>query len=224
MLLLRRFASLSSLGWLLLAQVPVLAQVTEPPAPPTETPTADQRFTCETDLSGEYTVMYRPESEPTQSYAWAKPGEMGGGWTAERRCETISARLEQYRPEGLIELRTSVENGYDIVCATTETTDECRIVFTVPPGQDAIATRDSVFDNLALAENGTATDAVRTFSGSGSVITDTIDQVIGNRSPIQSRDRSSAINLKPFLDPADGGTGEALGGTSGRRLNPEQFR
>lgn len=207
---------LSSFGLLVLALVPAQAQVTEPPTP-------DQRFTCEVDLGGDYTVMYRPESDPTRSYSWAKPQELGGGWTAERRCQTISARLEQYRPDGLIELQTGVENGYDIVCATTEVSDECRIVFTVPPGQDAIATRDAVFDNLALAENGTATDAVNTFSGSGSVITDTIDQVFGGRPPARTT-RRSAINLKPFLDPADGGTGEALGVSSGRRLNPENFR
>ena len=217
MLALRRWAGLGSFGLLILAQflqVSAQAQTAEP---------SDQRFTCEVDLSGDYTVMYRPETDPTRAYSWAKPGEMGGGWTEELRCQTISARLEQYRPEGLIELRTGVENGYDIVCATTEATpDQCRIVFTVPPGQDAIATRDAVFDNLALAENGTATDAVTTFSGSGSWINDTIDQVLGSGVPTQPT-RRSAINLKPFLDPADGGTGEALG-LSSRRLNPENFR
>lgn len=214
MVAIRRWAGLGSLGLLLCAQVVTPAQTAEP---------SDQRFTCEVDLSDEYTVMYRPESDLSRSYSWAKPGEMGGGWTPERRCQTISARLEQYRPEGLIELRTGVENGYDIVCATTEATDECRIVFTVPPGQDAIATRDAVFDNLALAENGSATDAVRTFSSSGSAITDTIGQVFGSRPQPRQQSRA-AINLKPFLDPADGGTGEALGLSSGRRLNPDNFR
>ena len=77
------------------------------------------RFTCEIE-AGEYTVMYRPKSEPGQAYPWAVPTEMGGGWTPERRCETISARLEEYRPDGLVELRTDVENGYDTDCATTE--------------------------------------------------------------------------------------------------------
>jgi len=58
---------------------------------------------------------------------------MGDGWTSERRCTEISQRLGPYRPDGLIELRTDVENNYNTVCVTTENDPSCRIVFTVPP-------------------------------------------------------------------------------------------
>ncbi|MEO0869842.1 MAG: COP23 domain-containing protein [Cyanobacteria bacterium J06642_11] len=126
---------------------------------------ASSRFTCEVQ-DGEYTVMYRPRSEPERAYPWAVPTAMGGGWTPQRRCETISARLEEYRPDGLVELRTDVENGYNIVCATTEDDfDSCRIVFTVPPGQDPVVTRDAVFSNILSADAGTDTSAVNTLVG-----------------------------------------------------------
>ena len=188
-----------------------------------ETPEpVSSRFTCEIQ-AGEYTVMYRPKSEPGQAYPWAVPTEMGGGWTPERRCETISERLEEYRPDGLVELRTDVENGYNTVCATTdEDLDACRIVFTVPPGQDPVATRDAVFSNITLADAGTGTSAVNTFVGgarlpnsvlgtgsTNSEIWGTVGEILGDQSTRSAR-RTSGIYLKPYLDPADGGTGAYL--------------
>lgn len=173
------------------------------------------RFTCQYD-NGDFVVMYSPESEPGQSYEWAIPGEMGGGWTPERRCKAIAERLEDYRPDGLLELQTSMENDYDVVCVTTTSAPGCRIVFTVPTGQDPLATRDRVFENLAIANSGQETAGVNTFTGSG---TNDILTGIGNElglnlpgaSGSQARPfRSQGIDLRPFLDPADGGTGANL--------------
>ena len=82
------------------------------------------RFACQM-INGQHTVMYMPESQPGEAYAWATPTAMGGGWTEDRRCYEISRRLESYRPDGLVEMRTSVENGYDIVCVTTEAVPAC---------------------------------------------------------------------------------------------------
>ncbi|MGF1498877.1 MAG: COP23 domain-containing protein [Elainellaceae cyanobacterium] len=193
------------------------------------TPTSEaSRFSCQFE-NGEYTVMYNPESQPQEFYPWAAPGEMGGGWSADRRCSEISRRLEVYRPDGLLELRTSVENGYDIVCVTTEADPSCRIVFTVPRGQDPLQTRDRVFENLAVANSGQATEAVNTFDGEGDRILSQIGQELGINLPsIPGRSapnrQSASINLRPFLDPADGGTGSALRQESPSLLNPADFR
>jgi len=174
----------------------------------------EPRFTCEF-FNGDYTVMYHPPSEPGEAYAWATPSAMGGGWTPESRCNEISRRLEFYRPDGLLELQTAVENSYDILCVTTQLDPSCRIVLTVPPGQDAELTRDRVFENLVVADIGQQTDAVNTFTGRGSGL-QLLDQVfqeglsalgIGGKKPTQ---RSGNINLQPFLDAADGGTGFGL--------------
>ena len=197
-----------------------LAQTQPSPATvqPTVQPTAqlNTRFTCE-NANGEYTVMYNPQSQPGQSYAWAKPGQMGGGWSADRRCAEISRRLESYRPNGLEELRTSTENGYNVVCVTTQADPNCRIVLTVPQGQDPTSTRDRVFSNLTVADGGQQTAAVNTYTGSGGRgILNQIGRAIGvDLSSVTGRNRSSSagadgINLRPFLDPADGGTGEHL--------------
>ena len=187
----------------------------------------DTRFECQL-YGGQYTVMYSPESQPDQAYPWATPASMGGGWDAQKRCNTISDRLEAYRPEGLAELQVGTENGYDIVCATTEQIPGlCKIVFTVPPGQNPIATRDRVFENLTLADAGNNTNVVNTFTGSsGSNILGQISEALNLPLPARRSSARNGINLKPFLDAADGGTGTALKNTTApsRTLNPDNFR
>lgn len=189
---------------------------------PEQIPTGpnDARFTCEF-VNGRYTVMYHPISQPGQSNAWATPTALGGGWTEDRRCNEISRRLEFYRPDGLLELRTGIENGYNTVCVTTEVNPSCRIVFTVPPGQDPIATRDRVFSNLTIADSGQPTQGVVTYTGDGDDILQRLGGALGIELPSGRGSRSSSarpgsssspssIDLRPFLDPADGGTGENL--------------
>jgi hypothetical protein len=175
--------------------------------------------------------MYYPESQPGQSYTWATPSALGGGWTPEKRCNEISRRLELYRPDGLLEMQTAVENNYNIVCVTTQKDPSCRIVLTVPPGQDPQVTRDRVFQNLTVADSGQQTEAVNTFVG-GQRNSQLLDQVvnqglsvlgIGNNSV-----KRSNINLRPFLDAADGGTATQLyrsaPARANPRLNPDRFR
>ncbi len=216
--------------------LPSAAQTSPPPLPDVEpegqetpAPAGDPRFDCQI-VDGEYTVMYLPENQPGAAYKWAVPTRMGGGWTAERRCFAISDRLESYRPEGLAELQVGMENGYDIVCATTEQSPgECKIVFTVPRGQNPVVTRDRVFDNLTIADAGTETTVVTTFTGTNdNDLLGELGNIIGNwpigqQAPTAT---SNGINLKPFLSPADGGTGSALNApvAPSRSLNPDNFR
>ena len=186
------------------------------------------RFSCEL-LNGEYTVMYNPQSQPNQSFPWATPSTLGDGWTSERRCDEISQRLESYRADGLLELTTDVANGYNTVCVTTENDPSCRIVFTVPPGQDPMITRDRVFQNLTVADNGQQTTAINTYVNRGQRNDElfNIGRGIlggGNKPQVES----GSINLQPFLDKADGGTGtQLLRGVPNQdksRLNPGNFR
>lgn len=212
---------------------------TESKEPATTTPggvtKGAARFTCQM-MNGQYTVMYHPESQKGQSYQWANPSGLGGGWTAERRCNEISRRLEFYRPDGLQEMKTAMENGYNTVCVTTQKVPGCRIVLTVPPGQDPLATRDRVFQNLTVADSGQQTQAVNTYApgNRGGRIVDQLGQALGGLSGLdqiglgQGSPSAGAIDLRPFLDRADGGTGNFLrGGASNRpglRLNPDKFR
>ena len=224
------------------SQPPVVVDTIPPeiPTPPTTSPTTtsstgpisqNSRFSCQL-LNGQYTVMYHPQSQPNQSFAWATPSGLGGGWDSERRCNEISRRLESYRPDGLQEMRTAVQNNYNTVCVTTQSVAACRIVLTVPPGQDPTSTRDRIFQNLTVADSGQQTQAVNTFVNGGSQ-TSQIDRILNlGRSILGgSKQRSlvaGSIDLRPFLDRADGGTGTRLqGGVPTRtnpRLNPGNFR
>jgi len=177
-------------------------------------------------------VMYHPESQKGQAYPWATPGRLGGGWTSEKRCNEISRRLELYRPDGLLEMRNAVENNYNTVCVTTQKDSSCRIVLTVPPGQDPELTRNRVFQNLTVADKGEQTNAVNTYveGERGSqlierVVNEGLSAIgVGNNSVR----RSDSINLRPFLDPIDGGTGTMLRrgiqAQPNPRLNPDRFR
>ena len=179
------------------------------PTNPTRTTNADTRFTCEY-INGEYTVMYRPETN-NNSFPWAIPSQLGGGWTPQRRCDEISRRLEFYREDGLLEMTTGIENGYDTICVTTQIDPtDCRIVLTVPPGQDPQITRDLVFENLLIADDGSQTQGVYTFTGNGSGtdILGDIGNIINGRGNNSSSPDS--IDLRPFLAPSDGGTGAQL--------------
>ncbi|MBW4519513.1 MAG: COP23 domain-containing protein [Scytolyngbya sp. HA4215-MV1] len=197
---------------------------------PGTTTSADPRFICQTN-QGQYTVMYRPESQPNQAYPWAVPSNMGGGWSAERRCSEISRRLEAYRPDGLLEMTTGVENGYNTICVTTEKVPSCRIVLTVPVGQDPRSTRDRVFENLTIADSGQPTQGVNALTGED---TDRLLNQVGellNLPGSKQRsisDRSDSINLRPFLAPEDGGTATQLthprSTLMNRSLNPNRFR
>lgn len=189
-------------------------------------PDTETRFACEVQ-NGQYTVTYQPRSQPGKVYPWATPSPLGGGWSSEARCMEISRRLEMYRPDGLLEMTTAIENGYNTVCVTTQKNSACRIVFTVPPGQDPKLTRDRVFDNLAIADGGDATQAVNTFVGGSDGLTDQLVNLGIEALGGARRSPSEAINLRPFLDRADGGTGSRLTAPSaqpGRPLNPDRFR
>lgn len=198
----------------------------------TTTPTASaSSFACQM-YNGRPTVMYAPNNQPGQMYPWAVPQDMGTAWPAQRRCEAISARLESYRPDGLLTLATGLENGYNTVCVTTESVPGCRIVFTVPPGQDPVLTRDQVFGNLASADQGQTTEGVVTFAGGSSDVIGQIGTILGLPSgPSTPRATGGAIDLRPFLAPADGGTGARLMAPAARpstpaerTLNPDNFR
>ncbi|MEO1373547.1 MAG: COP23 domain-containing protein [Cyanobacteria bacterium J06635_10] len=189
------------------------------------------RFSCQMD-NGSYTVMYSPQSQPNQYFAWATPQALGGGWDEQRRCLTIAQRLETYRPDGLLELRTATLNGYDVLCVTTEANPDCQLVLTVPPGRDAFQVRNGVFQNLVSADSGQQTIGINTYRGGG--LEDVIDlsrTLIGGGKRVVSRD---AIQLKPFLDKEDGGSGKLMRNVkktrpqstpqTGTRLNPDKFR
>jgi hypothetical protein len=211
-----------------------------PPTPKTSVPSGgtQTRFMCES-IDDRYTVTYHPIDRPNDRYPWAVPSTMGSNWNAAKRCTEIARRLEEYRRDGLRELRTDVKNQYDIVCVTTERNGECRIVFTVPTGKNAIATRDAVFRNLTLADSGQQTTGVTTFAeGNNNGLSNILGNTnlpglgtIGTTNPTttnRSLPSKDSIDLRPFLSTKDGGTATQLRPSTADpgmgKLNPDRFR
>jgi hypothetical protein len=172
--------------------------------------------------------MYQPKSQQGQFYAWAVPSVMGGGWSSQRRCNEISRRLELYRPDGLVEMQTGIENGYNVICVTTDKNPACRIVLTVPVGADPNSIRERVFANLTTADSGQSTLGVNTFvdgnrsSGLNSILG--ISTGVSKGMP-RSGFQNDGIDLKPYLDSADGGTATKLrnSASKGLRFSPSRF-
>jgi hypothetical protein len=207
-----------------------------PQSPSSPSPQASNtRFNCEY-FNGEPTVMYRPDNQPGRSYPWAVPRTLGDGWTAERRCQEISQRLEMYRPDGLEELRTGYENNYQTICVTTQQIPSCRIVLTIPPGQSAEMVRDRVFESIAIADSGQMTQGVNAYTGGqNNNFINQLGQLLGGKTPNQVQKNpknTNGINLRPFLAQSDGGTGEKLKKSvskssspkSSHRFNTDKFR
>jgi hypothetical protein len=241
-----RVLLLGSLGCsLFFSNTVAFAQVVVPTVPsgssttiPTSTTVDDSstRFSCQSN-NGQFTVMYQPQSQPGQYFAWAAPQSLGGGWHAQKRCQAIATRLESYRPDGLQELQIARENRENIICVTTEAQPSCRIVLTVPRGKDPYTIRNSVFQNLTTADTGQQTIAVNTYnnrnSGNDNSLYSLGRTLLGG-SKNQVTSAKGGINLKPYLDPKDGGTGGKLRNgiaiqvnttlQSPSRLNPGRFR
>ena len=183
----------------------------------TTTRTGDTRFTCEI-VNGEYTVMYYPESQPNRGYPWAIPGQLGGNWSPQRRCNEITQRFESYRQDGLLEMSTDVQNNYDIICVTTQVDpSDCRIVLTVPPGQDPQLTRNLIFENLLIADDGQQTQGVYTYGdeGRGTDIFNDVGKIvgvdgIGGGGTTSNQNANVYIYIRPFLDHSYGGTGSQI--------------
>ena len=196
-----------------------------PQSPSSPSPQASNaRFNCEY-FNGEPTVMYRPDNQPGRSYPWAVPRTLGDGWTAERRCQEISQRLEMYRPDGLEELKTGYENNYQTICVTTQKVPGCRIVLTIPPGQSAEMVRDRVFESIAIADSGQMTQGVNTYTGGqNNNFLNQLGQLLGGKAPAQSQKNpknANGINLRPFLAQSDGGTGEKLKKSVSQSTSPK---
>ncbi|YAI82687.1 MAG: COP23 domain-containing protein [cyanobacterium endosymbiont of Rhopalodia sterrenbergii] len=198
------------------------------PPVPFDTSLGNERFICQLER-GRYTVMYYPQNQDRWLYPWAIPSDLENGWTAQRRCNEISRRLEMYRSDGLLELKIGRENNYDTICVTTQQDRSCRIVLTIPPGKNPEITRNKIFQTLIAAEEGQYTQGVNTFTDSktsGSIINQ-LGLIFNGNSPQQNNSfpSNNAINLRPFLDPSDGGTGSQLLNNSSTpvRTKPSSF-
>ena len=76
-------------------------------------------------------------------------------------------------------------------------------------------------ETLLIADDGLQTQGVYTYGeqNSGNILND-IGQVLGGKKVRNNSQSPGKINLRPFLDPTDGGTGSQLNKGQSRRSRP----
>jgi Circadian oscillating protein COP23 len=110
---------------------------------PTPAQTASS-FICGKREGQPATILQRPEGNVTV-IKWVSNSFSESGFDAERRCELVSGRFQQYHKAGMLKyLTTGVINRQPVVCVAHTKGGDCArdlpnngLLFTIKPGSDA---------------------------------------------------------------------------------------
>lgn len=121
--------------------------------PPQVQAQASVGFICSSDLGTPTTVVVSPGKE-RPFIRWSSDRFADAGWTAERRCEAVSQRLQESYDKGSLKfLTTGRMNGQPVICSTDRDGGSCiDLIYTLKPGQNPATT----LSNLLQARKGTA--------------------------------------------------------------------
>ncbi|MEG4841045.1 COP23 domain-containing protein [Microcoleus sp. B9-D4] len=110
-------------------------------------PTAAQTtgFVCSKSGGQPATILQRPEGGNVTVIKWVSNSFSDSGFDAERRCELVSGRFQQYHKAGMLKyLTTGVINRQPVVCVAHTKGGDCArdlpnngLLFTIKPGSDA---------------------------------------------------------------------------------------
>lgn len=86
----------------------------------------DTRFFCGEDANGEHTTYANRGKGNVPIVTWRSDFFGGSGWTAERRCNEVSARFQAFDESGRLEyLATGAVNRYPVICAASYLGGRC---------------------------------------------------------------------------------------------------
>jgi len=110
-------------------------------------------FICSSDLGTPTTVVVTPGKE-RPFIRWNTDRFADAGWSAQRRCEAVSQRLQESYDKGSLKfLTTGRMNGLPVICSTDRDGGSCiDLIYTLKPGQNPATT----LSNLLQARQGTA--------------------------------------------------------------------
>jgi Circadian oscillating protein COP23 len=123
-------ASAIALATTIVASIPTLAQTTG--------------FVCRQSGGQPATILQRPEGNVIV-IKWVSNSFSDSGFDAQRRCEQVSDRFQQYHKTGNLKyLTTGVINRQPVICVANRRGGDCArelpnngLLFTVKPGSDA---------------------------------------------------------------------------------------
>ncbi len=107
------------------------------------TPAQTTGFYCGKSAGQPATILQRPEGKVT-IIKWVSNTFSDSGFDAQRRCQQVSDRFQQYHKTGSLKyLTTGVINRQSVICVTNRPGGDCArelpnngLLFTVQPGTD----------------------------------------------------------------------------------------
>lgn len=121
--------------------------------PPQANAQASVSFICGSELGMPATVVM--SSSKTKPFIrWSSTRFADSGWSAERRCEAVSKRLQESHDKGSLRyLTTGRMNGLPVICSTDRDGGSCiDLIYTLKPGQNPAST----LSNLLQVRQGKA--------------------------------------------------------------------
>ena len=105
-------------------------------------------FSCINDEAGLATVVNTKTGKQVPIIYWKSEVFSGSGWTPERRCHAVSARFQNFHSSGTLEYVTTGRiNGLPVICIAKSEGASCSgLLYTLKPGQNAVATLQKIFD------------------------------------------------------------------------------
>jgi len=109
--------------------------------PPAEAASAS-RFVCGSDGGVPTTEAITLDGRNVSVIRWTSRVFAGSGWSAQRRCQEVSSRFEQFRQQGRLRfITTGRMRGQSVLCTALSSGGACDgLLYTLKPGQDPSAT------------------------------------------------------------------------------------
>lgn len=122
-------------GAALLSGAPLLLQT------PAQAATAS-RFVCGSVGGVPTTEAITRDGRQVSVIRWTSRVFSGSGWSAERRCQEVSSRFEQFRQQGRLRyITTGRMRGQSVLCTAQSRSGGCDgLLYTLKPGQDPSVT------------------------------------------------------------------------------------
>jgi len=100
------------------------------------------RFVCGSDGGVPTTEAITRDGRNVSVIRWTSRVFSGSGWTAQRRCQEVSSRFEQFRQQGRLRyITTGRMRGQSVLCTALTSGGACDgLLYTLKPGQDPSAT------------------------------------------------------------------------------------
>ncbi|MGF1588897.1 MAG: COP23 domain-containing protein [Pleurocapsa sp.] len=104
-------------------------------------------FRCDDSATIPTTMYHNSQGGKEPWIKWISEHFTNSSWTPLSRCQAVSQRLEEYRLNGKLKYVTlGTQNNQQVICVASRDNGPCEgVVYTLRPGQDAVAALNNLF-------------------------------------------------------------------------------